>query len=85
MSVFNRPAKSKRLHAAKVLDTLRKTLLWMGVGAALIRPVNMSHGMDSWADFGPAFGVLLLAPLYGVVLGQFVVGPIIDRLLTEAD
>ena len=83
---FNRNAeRAKRLHAAKVLDTLRKSLLSMGVVAALIGAINMSHGMDSWEHFGPAFGVLLLAPFYGVVLAQLVVGPIVDRLSIDAD
>ena len=83
---FHRPAdKSKRMHAAKVLDTLRKSILWTGFVAALIGAINMSHGMDSWEQFGAAFGVLLLAPFYGIVLAQLVVGPIVDRLSVDAE
>ena len=76
--------RRKRLHYAKVLNTLRRSLFWTGFAAALIGAINMSRGMDSWEHFGPAFAVLLLSPFYGIVMAELIVAPMVSRLESEA-
>lgn len=73
-------ADGQRRYYVKVLHTLRQTMLAMGFVAALIGGANMSAHMDSWLHFGPAFAVLLLAPLYGVLFGQLMILPLVNRL-----
>ena len=80
-AVFGRElANEQRQYYINVLHTLRQTMLAMGFVAALIGGVNMSAHMDSWLHFGPAFAVLLLAPLYGVFFGQLMILPLVNRL-----
>ena len=80
-AVFGRTlADDQRRYYLKVLHTLRQTMLAMGFVAALIGGANMSAHMDSWMHFGPAFAVLLLAPLYGVLFGQLMILPLLNRL-----
>ena len=75
--------RRKRLHYAKVLNTLRRSLFWTGFAAALMGAISMSRGMDSWEHFGPAFAVLLLSPFYGIVMAELVVAPMVSRLESD--
>ena len=64
VGVMNRSvAADTAIYYGRILNTLRRTLLWTGFAAALIGAISMSQGMDSWENFGPAFAVLLLSPL----------------------
>ena len=73
---------ARRARYIKVLHTLRKMLLWLGFALALVGGISMSVGMDSWDNFGPAFAVLLLSPFYGIVFGELMLAPLINRLET---
>ncbi|MEE2786685.1 MAG: hypothetical protein VX589_05045 [Myxococcota bacterium] len=85
VGVLNRAVeRDTGLYYAKILDTLRRTMLWTGFAAALIGAINMSQGMDSWAHFGPAFAVLLLSPFYGIVMAELLVAPVISRLEAQS-
>ena len=75
---------ARRAQHLIVLHTLRKTLLWLGFAMALMGAISMSVGMDSWDDFGPAFGVLLLAPFYGIVFAELMLAPLINGLDVES-
>ena len=75
--------RRKRLHYAKVLNTLRRSLFGL-VLAGLVGAISMSRGMDSWEHFGPAFAVLLLSPFYGIVMAELIVAPMVSRLESEA-
>ena len=51
---------------------------WLGV---LVGAIQMAHGLDDMTNFGPAFGVLLLCPLYGHLMDLSVWMPL-ERAMT---
>ncbi len=51
---------------------------WLGV---LVGAIQMAHGLDDMANFGPAFGVLMLCPLYGHLMDLSVWMPL-ERAMT---
>ena len=51
---------------------------WLGV---FIGAIQMAHGLDDMANFGPAFGVLMLCPLYGHLMDLSVWMPL-ERAFT---
>ena len=65
---------------AYVLQTLRRSFMGVGIVTALLGAINLSRGFENWTEFGPAFSVLLLAPLYGVFFAELVVMPAMSRL-----
>ena len=70
----------KRERYAKILHTLRRSFLWFGFGLAFVGGSNMATHMDDLTHFGPALGVLLLSPLYGIVFAQLLLAPLINRM-----
>ena len=70
-------------YAIEVLQTLRGNFLSVGIAGALIGGIMMSPNV-TWDTFGPAFGVLLLSPFYGLIAAEFLVRSAIRRLEVEA-
>ena len=64
----------------QILQTLRTTLIGIGIAYAFLGGINISAGLDDWSSFGPGFAVLLLGPFYGVVLAELLVAPAMNRL-----
>ena len=76
----------ERAHLGCVLHTLNGAFFNVGIAYGLIGAIHMSWGVPQTEDFkvyGPAFGVVLLGPLYGVVFGRLVVAPLMDRLASH--
>ena len=64
-----------------IAQTARRSYViagWLGV---LVGAIQMAHGLDDMANFGPAFGVLLLCPLYGHLMDLSVWMPL-ERAFT---
>ena len=74
-----------RAHSVHVLKTLRSAFMSVSIAFAIIGGIGMSRGLDDLATFGPAFAVLLLAPLYGVIFGELVIMTAMRRLEVERD
>ena len=68
----------------RVLSTARNLASGSGVLGTLIGLVNMLAKMDDPSAIGPAMAVALLTVLYGVLLAEFILGPLINRLRNRA-
>ena len=68
----------------RTLSTARNLASGSGVLGALIGLVNMLAKMDDPSAIGPAMAVALLTVFYGVLLAEFVLGPLINRLRNGA-
>ena len=66
----------------RVLSSARVLASASGVLGALIGLVNMLSNMDDPAAIGPAMALALLATLYGVMIAELWIGPLINRLRT---
>jgi len=64
----------------EILNDLRWSFHLMSGIALIIGLIHMVSNLDDPNAIGPALGVALLAPLYGVVAGEFVVGTLERRL-----
>ena len=68
----------------RTLSTVRILASASGVVGALIGMVNMLANMDDPRAIGPAMAVALLTVLYGVIIAELFVGPLINRLRNRA-
>ncbi len=64
----------------RVLSTARVLASASGVIGTLIGLVNMLANLDDPTHIGPAMAVGLLTLLYGVILAELFIGPLINRL-----
>jgi flagellar motor component MotA len=69
----------------RVLSTARVLASASGVVGTLIGMVNMLASMDDPTAIGPAMAVALLTLLYGVILAELFIGPLINRLRTRVE
>ena len=87
---FSVALSSKDISAAeaqqhvRTLSTVRILASASGVVGALIGMVNMLANMDDPRAIGPAMAVALLTVLYGVIIAELFVGPLINRLRNRA-
>jgi flagellar motor component MotA len=83
-ALINEPiaADESRQHI-RVLSTARVLASRSGVMGTLIGMVNMLANMDDPTAIGPAMAVALLTLLYGVMLAELFIGPLINRLRTQ--
>jgi len=63
-----------------VLSTLRTVAAGSGVAGTLVGLILMLQNLDDPSAIGPAMAISLLTALYGVVLAEFALGPMIQRL-----
>jgi flagellar motor component MotA len=78
------PVSEGRQHI-RVLSTARVLASASGVLGTLIGMVNMLANMDDPSAIGPAMAVALLTLLYGVMLAELFIGPLINRLRTQIE
>ena len=67
-----------------VLATLRKTTYGSGVAGTLIGLVQMLQNMADPSAIGPAMAVALLTALYSVLIVEFLIDPMTNRILSRA-
>ena len=72
------PADMKK--AIATLSTARVVTSSSGLLGSLIGFVKMLASMDDPSAIGPAMAVAVLSVLYAVVVAEFVIGPLINRL-----
>ncbi len=63
-----------------VLSTLRTLAAGSGVAGTLVGLILMLQNLDDPSAIGPAMAVGLLTALYGILLAEFLLGPMIQRL-----
>ena len=68
-----------------VLATLRKTTYGSGVAGTLIGLVQMLQNLDDPKSIGPAMAVAILTALYAVLIVEFLIDPLTNRILSRAD
>lgn len=68
-----------------VLATLRKTTYGSGVAGTLIGLVQMLQNLDDPSSIGPAMAVALLTALYSVLIVEFLIDPLTNRILSRAN
>ena len=66
-----------------VFATLRKTTYGSGVAGTLIGLIQMLQSLDDPRSIGPAMAVALLTALYSVVLVEFLIDPMVNRILAK--
>jgi hypothetical protein len=64
----------------EILDDLRWSFHLLSGIALVIGLVQMLTSLDDPNAIGPALGVAFLSPLYGVIVGEFIVGTLVRRL-----
>ena len=69
----------------RVLWTARSLASASGVIGSLIGFVNMLANMDDPKSIGPAMAVALLTLLYAVLIGEGLIGPLINRLRNRVE
>ena len=67
-----------------VLATLRKTTYGSGVAGTLIGLIQMLQNLDDPSNIGPAMAVALLTALYSVLIVEFIIDPMTNRILSRA-
>ena len=67
-----------------VLATLRKTTYGSGVAGTLIGLIQMLENLDDPSNIGPAMAVALLTALYSVLIVEFIIDPMTNRILSRA-
>ncbi len=68
-----------------VLATLRKTTYGSGVAGTLIGLVQMLQSLDDSKSIGPAMAVAILTVRYSVLIVEFLIDPLTNRLLSRLD
>jgi flagellar motor component MotA len=68
-----------------VLATLRKTAYGSGVAGTLIGLIQMLQNLDDPSNIGPAMAVALLTALYSVLIVEFIIDPLSNRILSQAN
>ena len=68
-----------------VLATLRKTTYGSGVAGTLIGLIQMLQNLNDPSAIGPAMAVALLTALYSVLIVEFLIDPLSNRVLSRAD
>ena len=68
-----------------VLATLRKTTYGSGVAGTLIGLVQMLQNLDDPKSIGPAMAVAILTVLYSVLIVEFLIDPLTNRILSRLD
>lgn len=63
-----------------VLSTLRTVAAGSGVAGTLVGFVLMLRNLEDPSAIGPAMAVAVLTALYGIVLAEFLLGPMVQRL-----
>ena len=71
---------SEIMKAIATLSTARVVTSSSGLLGSLIGFVKMLASMDDPSAIGPAMAVAVLSVLYAVVVAEFVIGPLINRL-----
>ena len=67
-----------------VLATLRKTTYGSGVAGTIIGLIQMLQNLDDPSAIGPAMAVALLTALYSVLIVEFIIDPMSNRVLSRA-
>jgi len=67
-----------------VLATLRKTTYGSGVAGTLIGMIQMLQNLDDPSAIGPAMAVAMLTVLYSVLIVEFLIDPLTNRILSRA-
>jgi flagellar motor component MotA len=68
-----------------VLATLRKTTYGSGLAGTLIGLIQMLQSLDDPSNIGPAMAVALLTVLYSVLIVEFIIDPLSNRILSQAN
>ena len=68
-----------------VLATLRKTTYGSGVAGTLIGLIQMLEQLDDRSSIGPAMAVALLTAFYSVLIVEFMIDPLTNRILSRAN
>ena len=68
-----------------VIATIRKTTYGSGVAGTLIGLVQMLQSLDDPKSIGPAMAVAMLTVLYSVLLAEFLIDPMANRLLSRTN
>jgi len=77
--------RNESLQHQSVLSTMRTITSASGVIGTLIGLVSMLAQMDDPKSIGPAMAVALLTALYAVIIAEFLIAPLINRLKTRTD
>ncbi|MEE2786690.1 MAG: MotA/TolQ/ExbB proton channel family protein [Myxococcota bacterium] len=81
----NRLSAKEAHEAIRILWTSRTLASASGVVGSLIGFVTMLAHMDDPKSIGPAMAVALLTLLYGVLIAEVLVGPLINRIRNRID
>ena len=66
-----------------VIATVRKTTYGSGVAGTIIGLVQMLQNLDDTSTIGPAMAVAILTAFYAVLLAEFFIDPMANRLLSH--
>ncbi len=79
----NEPSQSLQKEIS-VLGTLRKTTYGSGIAGSLIGLVQMLQNLEDPSAIGPAMAVALLTVFYSIMIVEFLIDPLINRILSRA-
>ena len=78
---FDADASAKHI---SVLSSIRLLAVGTGMVGTLIGLVSMLQNMDDPSAIGPAMAMALLTALYGVIIAELMVGPMINRIRSSS-
>ncbi len=67
-----------------VIATVRKTTYGSGIAGTLIGLIQMLQNLDDPSRIGPAMAVAILTAFYSVLLVEFLIDPMANRILSRA-
>ena len=79
------PPEARARRAVLTLKTLISITISSALVGTLIGLVTIVNSLDGSLPLGPALGVMLLCPLYGAMLSEFLLRPLLHRLLSRTN
>ena len=84
ISLNNDPCSAEGIlkHIA-VMSTMRNLALYTGMTGMFIGLITMLANLEDPSTIGPAMAVALLSSLYGIILAEIIIGPLVNRMVVK--